>query len=120
MLPKRGSESAECGQSLAGGGAKQASLKDFSRFEGITLENCHRSLATWVVVDKRPFNLTSSNRFREFCKRISVGRYPPPAYETLMKHIDGMEINARHLLALCFEDALPGTLTVTFDAWTSE
>lgn len=104
------------GAGLAG---VQTKLAAYNSFEGITLENCHRSIAAWLVVDKRPFRVVESDRFKDVCKRISSGRYAPPTYKTLMKHIDAMEANAQVRLARCFEGALPGTFTLTLDAWTS-
>lgn len=100
-------------------GGRQSTMADFREFEGIALESCHRALASWIAVNKRPFNVAQDELFGYFCNTISSGRYSPCAYETLMKHLEGLDRNAQALLAKALQDAIPGTLTITVDAWTS-
>jgi hypothetical protein len=88
-------------------------------FEGIAKENCHRALAAWVVNDKRPFHLIESPHFKSFVNRVSSGRYGVPCPETVTGHIASMDMEARCLVAAGLKLALPGTMTLTVDAWTS-
>jgi hypothetical protein len=76
-------------------------------------------LAAWIVNDNRPFNLVTSRHFRSFTDRISSGRYPVPCPETVTEHVANMDSEARRLVAAGLKEALPGTMTLTVDAWTS-
>lgn len=88
-------------------------------FQGIDKENCHRALAAWIVNDKRPFALVENEHFRAFIGRISSGKYTAPCSETITNHVARMAEQARRLVAAGLEEALPGTMTLTVDAWTS-
>jgi hypothetical protein len=63
--------------------------------------------------------MCESEELKFFTHRISLGRYSPCCYETLVKHISAMADNAGNILRSAFQKAIKGTFTVTLDCWTS-
>jgi hypothetical protein len=96
-----------------------AKITSHAYFKGPELEECHRLLAAWLCVEDRPYEMTRGSLFRQFCYKISRGRYIAPCCDTLRRHIDAMDLELVRIVERTLEAAIPTSITLSMDGWTT-
>jgi hypothetical protein len=99
----------------------QRKLTQYATYKGRKMEECHRAVTAFCLRGGgHAFELVRGEPFKHLIATLSDNKYQGIATETLRRHIDEMEEQLRDITNKKLSNAVPGTMTLILDGWSSE